>query len=52
MLREEMFNMRAQMGQLMDTIQVVAKGQKAIARGQEELHQANQRAASSTNPPT
>lgn len=45
-----MFNMRAQMGKLMETIQVVARGQKAIARGQEDLLQANQRVDAAINP--
>lgn len=39
------------MGQLMETIQVVSRGQEAIARGQEEVLQANQRAAAA-NPHT
>lgn len=43
-----MSNMRAQMGKLMETIQVVAKGQEAIARGQEEICQVNLRATSAT----
>lgn len=36
-LREEMYNMCAHMGKLMETNQVVAMGQKAISRGQEEI---------------
>ncbi|XP_050890901.1 uncharacterized protein LOC127096363 [Lathyrus oleraceus] len=48
-LREEMFSMRAQMGQLMETIQDVAKGQEAISRSHEELRLANQRATAATN---
>ena len=39
-LRESMFNMRTQMGQLMEAIQAVAKGQEVMARSQEELRQA------------
>lgn len=50
-----MFGMRAQMGQLIETIQVMAKGLKAIVRGCEELCQANKRvavvAANPTPPP-
>lgn len=49
-MREEMFGMHAQMGQLMETIQAVARGQEAIARSHEELHLANQRATAATNP--
>lgn len=40
-LREEMFSMCAQIGKLMETIQVVARGQEAIARSHEELRIAN-----------
>lgn len=47
-----MFNVRAQMGQLMETIQDVARGQKAIAKGQKELCQATLRDATAGNPPT
>lgn len=49
-LREEIFGMRAQMGKLMETIQVVARGQEAIARGHEELRQANERVVAVANP--
>lgn len=40
-LREEVAYVRAQMGQLMETIQVVARGQEATARGEEELRKAS-----------
>lgn len=49
-LREEMIGMRAQMRQLMETVQAVARGQEAIARGHEELRLANQRDTTTTIP--
>lgn len=36
-----MSNMRSQMGKMMESIQVVARGQEAVTRGQEEMRQAN-----------
>ncbi|XP_050895943.1 uncharacterized protein LOC127102641 [Lathyrus oleraceus] len=47
-LQEEVSQIRSQMRQLMETIQVVARGQEVMAKMQEEM---NQR-ASTTNPPT
>lgn len=46
-----MFGMCAQMGQLMETLQDVARGQEVIARGHEELRLASQRAAATTPVP-
>ncbi|CAL5197806.1 unnamed protein product [Lathyrus oleraceus] len=44
-LREEVTHVRTQMGQLMEAIQAVAKGQEVMARSQEELRQASLRIA-------
>lgn len=46
-----MFGMRAQMGKLMETLQVVARGQEVIARGHKELLLASQRVAATTPVP-
>lgn len=43
--------MRAQMGQLMETLQAVGRGQEVIARSHEELRLANQRAAANAPVP-
>ena len=50
-LREEVSQVRSQMGKLMETIQAVARGQEIMAKMQEEMNQCAHAANPPPNPP-